>query len=91
MSIMRSDLIQNDLRKIIPVIKFARKTDINKYLKLYKIDLEKFHYKCLICGRRITKSSDIGTIISNGEKILIICSKQKCLEKIDLVKLYENV
>ena len=78
----------NDLRKIVPVITFAKKADTQKYLKMLNIDLNKKEYKCIICGEKISPKN-IGIIVSGENSIKIICNKPSCIAKADLLTLYE--
>ena len=76
------NVIKN-LSKALPLISFARRSEVDKYLRMYKIDLESVEYRCAVCGEVITRDN-IGIIISNGGHVKIVCSKPSCLAKINI-------
>jgi len=73
--------MNRSLSKLLPVVSFARRSDVDKYLKMYNINLESGEYKCAVCGDPITREN-IYAIISNGTSIKIICNKPSCQAKI---------
>ncbi|MCC6002848.1 MAG: hypothetical protein LM590_00700 [Thermofilum sp.] len=52
-------------QKLLPVISFAKPSDVDKYLKLYNIDLDSGKYRCAICGDVVTRKN-IYALIVNG-------------------------
>jgi len=79
-----------DLRKIVPVITFAKRADTGKYLKMLNIDLDKEEYRCIICGEKIS-AKNIGIIVSGENGIKIICNKPSCIAKANFLTLYEHI
>jgi hypothetical protein len=80
-SIMRN--AQSSLQKLLPVISFARPSDIDKYLKLYNIDLNSGKYRCAICGDIVTREN-IYALIAHGSSIKLICNKPSCQAKFSI-------
>jgi hypothetical protein len=61
-------------QNLLPVISFARFSDVDRYLKLYNIDLDTGKYRCAVCGDVITREN-IYALIVNGSSIKLICNK----------------
>ena len=80
----------DNLRKVVPVIRFARRTEVEKYLKMYNIDLDSGEYRCAVCGERVTREN-VGMLVSDGSKVILVCSKPSCMAKADFLRLYEHL
>ena len=78
---MRTTAALKALKNVIPLISFARRQDVDKYLKRYHITLEGF--KCTSYGTPITREN-IGAIIKNRNQIKILCNKPECIAKLTL-------
>jgi len=72
---------------LIPVITFAMRSEVEKYLSEYNIDLNREEYKCIVCGERVTKDN-IGLLANNNEKTIVVC--KKCMNKVNPFTLGEN-
>jgi hypothetical protein len=83
-SIMRN--AQSSLKNLLPVISFARPSDVDKYLKLYNIDLDSGKYRCAICGDIVTREN-IYALIVHGSSIKLICNKPSCQDKFSIIPL----
>jgi len=86
---MKTTSISDIAKKVIPLIRFARRSEVNKYLKLYDIDLKNENYTCAICGKRIIREDEIEMIINKNGRIILICNKPSCVSKANLVRIYE--
>ena len=82
--------VQEAMRKVVPVLSFVKRSGTKECLMRYGIDLKEGHYRCVICGRAITTYEDVGMLISNGKKHVLVCSKQSCMTKADLVTIYDR-
>jgi hypothetical protein len=78
--------IQSSLKNLLPVISFARPSDVDRYLKLYNIDLDSGKYRCAICGDVMTREN-IYALIVNGSSIKLICNKPSCQAKLSIIPL----
>jgi hypothetical protein len=79
--VMRS--AQSSLKNLLPVISFARPSDVDKYLKLYNIDLNSGKYRCAICGDIVTREN-ICALIAHGSSIKLVCNKPSCQAKFSI-------
>jgi len=86
----RLEHITNDLEKVVLLITFARRSDIEKYLRKYALDLDKKEYRCAICNDRVT-SKNIGILIGNGGNVIVICNKSKCMLYANILTLYKKL
>ena len=53
----------------VPVLRFVRRRDAERYLEMYGIDLERSTYRCVVCGARITRDN-VGMLVSDGERAI---------------------
>ena len=82
---------QEVVRKVIPLLSFAKKTKVKDYLLQCGIDLKRDSYKCVICGREIVTYEDVGVLITNKSGHVFVCSNPSCMAKADLVTIYEHI
>jgi len=82
--------IRKNFHKIIPLIRFAREEEIKDALKMYKVDLNKGLFRCMVCGD-IVNEMNIGMLIKYHDKVLVVCKKESCMEEIDFVKIYDRL
>ena len=85
--VFRQRLVARELRKIIPAITFARRGEIEKYLKRYRLDLERGDYRCAMCGERVTEQN-LGILISREDKVIVVCNIPECMAKANILTLY---
>jgi len=78
-------IVEEKLRKSIPLFDFIPPQNVYDYLKAYNIDLEK--YRCFKCCRKIS-ADNVGAIFANGEHISIVCSE--CFRKHNIFMLYRE-
>jgi hypothetical protein len=71
------------LCRLLPVISFARRSDIDKYLKMYNVNLESGKFRCAICGDIVTREN-IYALIVNGSSIKVICNKPSCQARLTI-------
>ena len=76
--------VYEDLSRVVPFISFARRSDVDKYLEKYKLDLEAREYKCIVCGARITREN-IGMIISDGGRVKLVCNDPSCMNSVNIL------
>jgi len=83
---LSNSLIEERLRKIIPIFNFIPQQKTIEYLKSRGIKLE--GRKCSMCGAEITLNN-IGLIFEKGEHVLFVCTV--CLSKYNLFTLYNEL
>ena len=79
--------VNRSVSRLLPLISFAKRSDIDEYLKMHNIDLEKEKYLCYVCGETITRDN-IGIIFSKEGSIKTVCNKSSCLDKINIYSLH---
>jgi len=77
--------VSKNVKKLFPVINFAKRNEIDHYLNEFNIDLESKEYKCYICGEIVTREN-IGMVFPSYKPIRIVCNKPECIEKISIYK-----
>jgi len=80
---MRRFQIEENIRKILPILSFVDKEKAKAYLRDYGIDLERDNRYCYICNARITYEN-LGFFIVDGDRVLFVCNKKECKEKFNI-------
>ena len=80
--------IEENVRRILPILSFIDKESVDRYLNKYGVDLNRDIVHCQFCNVRITHEN-IGIFMVSENKLIFVCNKKECQEKFSIFRSLE--